>query len=68
MQKIIKNPPSGFFLGSSGLILLCNLSCLAQGNICISVIFKDTIDMFHGTISWKIKSSFNGKLEKISAQ
>ena len=45
------------------LILLCNLSCLAQGKI-----FKHTVDMFHGTISWKIKSSFNRNFEKISTQ
>ncbi len=33
----------------------------------IPVIFKHTVDMFHGTISWKIKSSFNRNFEKISA-
>ena len=32
------------------------------------VIFKHTVDMFHGTISWKIKSSFYRNFEKISAQ
>ncbi len=34
----------------------------------IPVIFKHTFDMFHGTISWKIKSSFYRNFEKISAQ
>ncbi len=34
----------------------------------IPVIFKHTVDMFHGTISWKIKRSFYRNFEKISAQ
>ena len=33
----------------------------------IPVIFKHTVDMFHGTISWKIKRSFYRNLEKMSA-
>ena len=34
----------------------------------IPVIFKQTVDMFHGHISWKIKRSFYVNFEKISAQ
>ena len=34
----------------------------------IPVIFKHTVDMFRGTVSWKIKSLFNGNFEKMSAQ
>ncbi len=32
--------------------------------IIIPVIFKHTVEMFHGTISWKIKSSFYRDFEK----
>ena len=32
------------------------------------MIVKHTVDMFHGTISWKIKSLFYRNFGKISAQ
>ena len=34
----------------------------------VSLIFKHTVDTFHETISWKIKTSFCGNFEKMSTQ
>ena len=57
------------------LIFIHDPLFLAQAKIIVwqiskitPVIFKHTIDMFHGTISWKIKRSFYRNFEKMSAQ
>ena len=42
--------PDPFFLAQVKKLLMKNI---------IPVIYKHTVDMFHGTISWKIKSPFS---------